>query len=198
MPTGDYTTYASVKVQGGIAVTDTSHDTLLGSLVTQVSRAIDRYTGRHFYATTETRYYAEDAIDGDKLYLDEDLLAITTLTNGNSAASTIGASYYWLIPRNVTPYHAIRLKSTANWIVDQDCYVTVVGSWGYASTAPDDVAQACIVWVLTVYNSDGATAGKTSETIGDYSVDFAMPSDARWMIPPPSVAILLEPFRKMI
>jgi hypothetical protein len=175
MATSDYTTSAAVKRQANIAAANTSYDTLLGDLIAQASRAIDNHCGRWFYAKTETRYYDERAVAGDTLFLDADLLTITALSNGDSAATALTAASYWLLPRNTSPYYAIRLKSTKIWEVDLDCYITLAGTWGWSVSPPADITQACANWVLAIYNTQGAAAGLNSETIGDYAVSFQAP-----------------------
>ncbi|MBU1750991.1 MAG: hypothetical protein KKA73_25180, partial [Chloroflexi bacterium] len=143
--TGTHTIYKAVR-----------DDDLLEDLLDRVSKRIDTHCGgRRFSANTETRYYAVDALDPDgyTLWVDEDLLTVTTLTNGDSDETTIPDTEYWLLPRNTTPKYAIRLKIDSNyaWEWDPDGWVAVAGTWGYSTTAPDDVVQACIEWAAYAY-----------------------------------------------
>ena len=113
------------------------------------------------------------------------------------------AASYWLLPRNTSPYYAIRLKSTKTWEVDLDCYITLAGTWGWSVSPPADITQACANWVLAIYNTQGAAAGLNSETIGDYAVSYQDQAIARGSAtlltaPPPSVAALLAPYRRLI
>ena len=141
-----------------VTITDISNrkdDPLLETLIEAASRGIDRHTGRRFYAETKTRYYEMDAVDGDYLMLDDDLLTITTLTNGDDSSTTISSSYYWLWPRNETPYWAIRLKdsqTTYDWERDSGYFISVAGTWGWAATCPDDVKHACIRYAAFLYH----------------------------------------------
>ena len=170
-------------------------DPLLESLIEAASRAIDAYCGRRFYAATTTRYYEMDAVDGDYLRLDDDLLTITTLTNGDDSSTTISSSYYWLWPRQGgPPYHSIRLKESGttvyDWEVDSDYFISVAGTWGWASTTPDNIKHACIRYAAYMYHQKDA---------GVYDVT-TFPADGVITVPqgiPRDVKILLDPYRRL-
>lgn len=136
-----YTTAANVKTYLGIS--GSGDDTLLGTLVARAQAIIDAYTGRTFEASTETRYYGIDAVEGNLLHVDKDLLTVTTLTNGNAAATTITNTQYWLWPRNRGRYRGIMLKSDYSWEQDTDYFISVAGTWGWSATVPADIAHAC-------------------------------------------------------
>lgn len=153
-----YATLAQVKNYLDIGA-DTD-DVLLSDLITRAQAAIDTYTRRRFEAATVTRYYEWGDLDdsGFVLVLDDDLLSITTLTNGDSSGTAIPATEYWLcnaLGRRIPsgPYHAIRLKidSTYSWEFDTDYMVSVAGTWGYSTTAPSDIAHATIRMVGYYY-----------------------------------------------
>ena len=67
---------------------DAVDDSVIDDILEAASRYIDSQCHRAFYPRTETRSY--DVPNGRKLIVDDDLLAITTLTNGddNTIAST--------------------------------------------------------------------------------------------------------------
>lgn len=143
--------------------TQSTDDAVIENMVEQASRAIDLFCGRTFYArTSETRYF--DMPYGRELVVDDDLLAITTLTNGD--ATTITSTYYNLYPYNTLPYYAIRLKESSGlmWASDtngnREAVITVLGTWGYvdrAGTTARDVRvirtteQVCLALVLNAY-----------------------------------------------
>jgi hypothetical protein len=146
-----YLSLANAKVALGIASADTSDDTLLADLILEAQNAIDLDCGgRSFEAATRTLYYGADVVHGQDLLLDADLLAVTTLTNGDGTVLTGGDYTLW--PRNSTPYARIRLKSTVLWQFSQDGEISVSGSWGYATTAPAAVARACKEYVHFLYH----------------------------------------------
>ena len=121
-----YCTLAQVKNYLGI--TADTDDVLLAALIDRAQAAIDIYCGRKFEATSGTRYYEMDAVDGDYLRLDDDLISITTLTNGDDSSTVITSAYYWLWPQNDgPPYHSIRLKdnqTTHDWERDDGYFIS--------------------------------------------------------------------------
>lgn len=154
--TNGYSTLAKIKAVHKITSTDATDDGVLEDMITHASRIIDGLTRRTFYARTETHYY--DAPDGDSLFIDDDdLLAITTLTNGD--ASTIASTKYKLYPLNSLPKWEIRLLPSTGlyWTStssgDNDSAITVAGSWGYSSTTPADIEAACNDIVINAYHS---------------------------------------------
>ena len=142
-----YARLTEVKLDLGIAYDSTADDALLQAYLDEATTAIDTYTGRTFEAETETRYFEYGALDdgGLTLVVDRDLLTVTTLTNGDDGATVIPSTEYWLVPRNSSPKHGIRLKadSTYQWEQDTDYWIGVLGTWGYSATPPRDVVRAC-------------------------------------------------------
>jgi len=148
-----YTSLSEFKAWQSVSSTDTTDDEVIEDIIEAASRYIDGETARTFYARTETRYFSVPK--GRQLDLDDDLIAITTLTNGD--ANTIAATEYNLIPKNVTPYRAIKLKasSTYYWTHDSDgnseYVISIAGTWGWAATAPHDIRQACLMIAMSMY-----------------------------------------------
>lgn len=153
----DYLTAIELKSYARIESPDGIDDVVISNLISAASRYIDRFTGRRFYASTETHYLdlPVSGIDRRILFLDDDLLSVTTLTNGDTTVIT--STYYDLLPLNSSPKFAIRLKnsSTYNWEPkngsDRIGAISIAGSWGYSSTTPDDIKQACYEMALTAY-----------------------------------------------
>jgi hypothetical protein len=133
-----YATLAEYKAQaipdGAI---DAADDAVIEVLLKQASRYIDSKTARHFYPRIETRYYnVPDARDSARLLeLDDDLLEIITLTNGDGTVLT--SAYYNLRPKNYSPRFGIELKESTStfWETDSDGNaqdaISVLGIWGY-------------------------------------------------------------------
>ena len=139
---------------------DESYDVVLGKMITAASRLIDKYVGGFencFYPSTDTatRYY--DGNGEDALWIDP-LLSLTSLAvseSGGRAASdyttwTLNTDFY-TYPYHTTPYEKL--------IVDNDAGskgtfgttrkgVKIVGVWGYSSTPPADVKQACKIQAM--------------------------------------------------
>lgn len=152
------------------AGSDTMDDVLIESLITAASRYIDNVTRRRFYASTETHYF-DVPESGRDLWLNDDLLAVTTLTNGDG--TVIPAAEYKLRPYNITPYYMLTLKASSDvyWQGEADGdtegVISIAGSWGYSATAPEDIKEACLMIARNVYR------GRTGETAGSATVTGA-------------------------
>jgi hypothetical protein len=149
---------------------DEMDDALIESLITAASRYIDNVTRRRFYASTETHYF-DTPESGRDLWLNDDLLAVTTLTNGDG--TVIPAAEYKLHPYNITPYYMLTLKASSDvyWQGEADGdtegVISIAGSWGYSATAPEDIKEACLMIARNVYR------GRTGETAGSATVTGA-------------------------
>jgi hypothetical protein len=165
----EFKSYIS-EMTGGIQVSFSgAEDTLLQKFLDQADAEIDAQTGRNFGqgANNHTHYYTEDDIDDDTLYLDADLVSVTTLTNGDG--TTISSSDYWLLPMNASvtgqngydgSFWGIKLKSTIDWQTPTDGRISVNGRWGFMQGAPVDVVRAAMriaYWYWTKRNQTGAT-----------------------------------------
>lgn len=143
------------------AITVSTEDVRLADAVERASRMFTEQTGYKWKGETATRYFeATDTDDDGVLWLDEPILSVTTLANGDSSATAITSAYYWLWPRN-TPtnegYWAIKLKSThGGWEQDSDCFIAVTGVWGRTLNPPDDVVQAVTRWAAYLYDQKDA------------------------------------------
>lgn len=149
-----YITLAEFKADAlPSAATSSADDAVIEDIIEAASRYIDNETGRTFYARTETHYFSVP--DGRELCMDDDLLTITTLTNGDATVITSG---YYLWPRNIPPYSKIVLTqaSTIFWQNDSsnnsEYVISVVGTWGYAATAPDNIKRACQMIATQLYH----------------------------------------------
>lgn len=182
----DYTTWAAVKTY--LDITGTGDDALGALLVNRVTDAIDRYCRRRFRAVTATHTF--DVPASDTLFLDDDLLSVTTLTHGDS--ETISASDYVLLPNNITPKTMIRLRKAGtvgawqgNSTTGDEQAVSVAGSWGYSSTPPDDIVQAAVRWTAWLYRQrDGAFGQTARPDIGVIETPLALPVDIERLLKP--------------
>ena len=182
-----YASLEDLKDYRDISVT--THDALLQNLLERISTKIDTHCSRWFEARTETRYFEDTARRGHTLILVADLISIDTLTNGDDDGTEIPDTEYWLIDRNSgPPYYGIRLKSASTyaWEFDQDCWVSVAGSWGWSSVPPEDVVQACVRWAAYAYDQKDTPVYETTAfpESGVITVPVGIPVDVKLMLRP--------------
>ena len=184
-----YTTAAAVKTYLG--ETGSGDDTLLATLVTAAQGWIDIHTGRTFEASADsTRYFdcLSPTVDGSRLYLDTDLCAITSVTNGDSVV--VASNEYVTEPRNGTPYFALTLLGSKGkawtYSTDPQKAITIVGKWAYSTSAPATIVQACTRLAAYLYRQKDAQVFDVTAMpeAGVISVPQGMPKDVRLMLQP--------------
>lgn len=139
--TNGYCTLVEFNADKRITSTDATDDTVIEGIIEDASRLIDRTCGRTFYARTETRLY--DKPEDKVLWLDDDLLTVTTLTNGDG--TVIASTAYVLLPYNAPGKYAIELRpgQGAVWQMnttygDNLQAISVLGTWGFVSRIATD------------------------------------------------------------
>ncbi len=132
----EYKTYAVAR--GQTASIDTFDDVMIERLLKTASKYIEDESAIHFVPYIETRYFdvpKADSLEPRVLRLDDYLLEVITLTNGDG--TVIPSTEYTLRPRNRSPHYGIRLidNSTYYWASDGagDTHdvIAVNGVWGY-------------------------------------------------------------------
>jgi hypothetical protein len=108
----------------------TTDDELLKTLIAAASAEFARETGRVCVPYYAARTF--DALNPYALDLDEDLLELAALTNGDGSA--LAADAVTLRPLNAYPKWRIALKRSAGTVFtySSDPAITVTGWWGYA------------------------------------------------------------------
>jgi hypothetical protein len=187
----DYTTLADVKAY--IGTVQSSEDALVSQFITRASRWIDTFCQRQFTARTETRLFdALRDVSGQTLYVDDDLLGIVTVTNGDG--TTLSASNYVFLPTNETPKYGVRLKASSGvtWTynTDPEEAISINGTWGYnnGTVPPDDVKHAATRLAAWFYEQKDAPFNTV-----------AFPELGALEIPPgvpPDIEATLIPFRR--
>jgi hypothetical protein len=194
-----YCTLSEYKVfvvsRGQTATTDANDDAVIEDIIEGASRLIDTHTGVTFYGRSGTHYY--NTPSGNTLQIDDDdLLSITTLTNGDG--SVISASNYKLLPLNKSPKYEIYLEPGSNlsWKTDSSGdsvgVISINGTWGFSATAPHDVRQACLIIALSEYMrrfGENVTATATVTGAGVVLTPQGMPRNA---------ADLLQSYKKLL
>lgn len=166
-----YATLAEFKAfattRGQTMSTDASDDLVIVELLASSSRDMDSETIRTFYARHQTNLYDLPVREGLSLYIDDDdILAVTTLTNGDG--SVIASTDYNLYPLNVTPKYHLKLKWSKNiyWMWpasgDTDAAISIEGEYGYHRDYPH--AWADVSATLAVAMSDTTSLTFTCTT----------------------------------
>jgi hypothetical protein len=187
-----YATLAEVKNWIAITSTSTTDDQVIEDMVEGASRQIDKLTGgRTFYARTETHYYSVPRT-GQTLWIDDDdLLTITSLKNGDE--SVISSDDYHLIPKNKNPKYAIKLTTAVSWVSQSEDYeVEAAGTWGYVSSAPDDIKQATIDIVVNAYHRRFGQ-GQSGQTVIAGGGILITPEDV-----PSSAMSIIKTYRRLV
>lgn len=188
--TNGYTSLNTLKAHIGIS--DTTDDTRLERIVTAVSRQIDNHCRRQFYAATQTRYF--DPVRPCELLLPDDLLSITTLktdTDGDRTYETTWATTdYDLEPANAQlesqpePYWLIRVTPLGRYSFPcAERSVQIAGSWGYSSTTPPVVEEACLLQSARVFERSKSAFGIAGDpNIGTVRLSAALDPDVKMFL----------------
>lgn len=188
---GDSVTIQAVFGIGNAAV-NPQQDAMIEDIIEAASRWIDMTTGLTFFGNTETRsFFVGEHTDGRTLRLDKWLLSVTTLTNGDG--NTIASTKYTFRPANDPPYYKIILMGNSGvfWQFTDDPEedaITVAGSWGYSSSAPADIREACLLITARLWKRRDAVFGVAGSTAVGGQIIQGIPTD-------PDVMRLLKPYR---
>jgi hypothetical protein len=189
----DYVTLTQVRAYRNLKTGETADDVKLQGFIRGASRFVDTYCGRRFDARRETRLLdyplqvrsafgvydasswvtmmnAAGDLGAGVLRLDDDLLSVETLLNGDGAA--IAPDAYVLEPANASVHHTIRLLSNAGlaWLPGaggrREQVISITGLWGSHPNYPGDA------WIDsgdTVANDPSLSASSTALTVANAS-----------------------------
>lgn len=185
-------TYCSLaQLKAYVGATDSDDDALLTDCITRAEAVIDRATKRTFEASADsTRTFdAQQDVAGRTLYLDADLCAITSITNGDGAAIT--ALQVVSEPRNHAPYYALTLKASTGlaWTyeTDPEDAISVIGRWAYSTTPPADIEQACVRLAAWLYRQKDSSSDLDRPMVsmdGATLLPAQIPADVQRMLQP--------------
>lgn len=154
----NYAARADVFAYGEFSATEQADVTIQGridDLIAQVSLRFDRLAKRAIVASGDsTRYFdLREWQEGRLLYLDDFLVAVTSITNGDGA--TIVSDKYTLLPLNSERKTGIRLKADSgiSWVYSEDVPIAIVGEWAFypSGSVPEDIKLACVKAVWSEY-----------------------------------------------
>ena len=135
-----YATRESVK--RAVRLNGNENDESVDRAIENASRDIDNMTHRWFIPRTLTRTFRWPSRygAGDDLYLDADLISVTTLKARaqDSSPTTISSSDYFLEPDNFAPpYNKIEIDISSNADFESgdtsQRSISVEGSWGFSN-----------------------------------------------------------------
>jgi hypothetical protein len=167
----------------------TTENGLLSACIDRAEDAIDAYTRRTFAGTAGTVYYNRFTqgaqIVNQALYLDRDLHTLVGVVNGD--ATTIPVGSVWVEPRNQgPPYRILRLKSSYVWTWNTDSDVTISGTFGYSTVAPDDIVQATVRWSAYLWRQKDTGPGDVAgfQESGEVVIAKGIPDDIKALLSP--------------
>lgn len=171
-----------------LKIGDDEDDALLAALISSAESIFEGpdMTGRAFEASADTtrNFDAYADTDGYTLWLDEDLCAITSITNGDGDVLT--TAEYTTQPRNETPYYAIKLLASSGltWETDSngdpEDAIAIVGRWAYSTTPDEKVKHAIKRLAAWLYRQKDTSADLDRPFIAQSGVTImpsAMPQD---------------------
>lgn len=176
---------AYARAHRGLQTAETSWDAVLYQFIKEASADFQTGLNRVCAPYTATQTMGINSCFGRMLDVDreaDDLLAVTTLTNGDG--SVLGASTYSLRPYNVYPKATIALEqsSGAFWSFPYtDSRITLAGTWGYVPHWGSHLSASGAV--IPVGNlSDSATSVTLASGGGAFSVGDLIVVDSEWML----------------
>jgi hypothetical protein len=180
------------------SATDTSHDDLLTDVINAVSRKIDDYTGRRFYAASETRYYTARDPYCLKVHDISSTSGVTIETDLNGDGVF---EYTWSsTDYNLAPYNALSYGWAFTEIerTPQGIYTfplirrgtKVTASFGWASV-PSQVNIACILQSNRIWSRFKTPLGMAgASAVGTITMNISKLD--------PDVCEMLDQYRSMI
>ena len=135
-----YTTRESVK--RSVRLNGNENDETVDRLIEAASRDVDNMTHRWFIPRTQTRFFRWPGRygQGDTLWLDTDLISVSTLQTQaqDSSPTTVSASDFFLEPSNTNPpFNRIEIDISSNASFESgdtsQRSISVAGSWGFSN-----------------------------------------------------------------
>jgi hypothetical protein len=187
-----YSTRANVKTYLGIAPTDTSRDAVIDLLIPLVTYSVDTWCRRSLATRTETHYF--DWVDSFRVWLDDWLQTVTTLTNGNGQVLVENTDFIKYPPQG-PPYRYLEIKRNAGklflWSGTVQRAISVLGVWGQNADKQALAGHATNIWISALLTRRGFE-GISTTRIEDISTAFEPPDPAS---PPADVVKVLKSCR---
>lgn len=154
-----------------LATAETDDDALLLTFIQEASAELIAALQRVPMPYIATKRFSIGAMNGAQLRLRDDLLAVTALTNADSAS--VDSSLYSFRPDNYYPKHTIELTSASGeyWaFAYPEDRVIVAGTWGYVPHygAGEWKQVTTLAEALTSGETDVDVTSATNISAGDF------------------------------
>ena len=173
----NYTTLDALKTQYLDITVDSSgnpitvDDALLSAIIRDTSRVIDRTAARTFAPRLEVHYYDTPPANLNALLFDDDLLTLTTATNGDGTVFN-GTTDYILAPYNERVKRKMILNVSASLMWQPSsvsgCFrsIGINGIWGFAHDGDWTSAAAVLTAAITTTTATTCTVTKNKILTG--------------------------------
>jgi hypothetical protein len=196
--TNGYCDLTEIKDVPVLNISTTSSDTILELIIEGISRSIDNFCGRRFFAASETRFYTPEL----PYYLPVDDISTTasfTLYTDDGADGTyentwVADTDFELLPYNAVldgwPYTSIEVKPLGNYrfpIARKS--VKITASFGFAAV-PKPVNRACVLQATRLFKRYITPLGvSAASAVGE--IKLSIPALD------PDVTMLLRPYERL-
>lgn len=176
--------YATVdELRAHLDFPDANHsqDADLSTILDVATQQVADYTGRTFGSVSGSAARIFDGCTGRVLIDDAATVTVVAQSSDRQTWSTVTATEWWTEPANTTPLTVVCGLATF------DRWVRVTGTWGYAATVPDPVAQATLMVAARLWKRRSSPTGV--EGFGDFGIIRPTRTDS-------DVAAMLAPYRR--
>lgn len=141
--------YCTVDDVVALVGDDDARRNALSTIITDVSRSIDRECRRVFFSVQDARLY--DWPERGVLRLRDDLISVTSITT--NAGQSLTASDVHLRPQGGPPFFEIVPATGVTFQYETTPLdaITVLGTWGYQTTVPYPIRMAAKLWAADIY-----------------------------------------------
>lgn len=167
-----YTTTALVKASLGIPTATTSEDTAIAAAIDAAEALINNYTGRTFETVTESRTFiprTASILDIDDLATLTGLIIKTDEDQNGTFENTLVQGTDFVMVGNTNPYRKVT-QINQGWPLS--IYgrptVQVTGTWGFASTVPDNIKQAALLMSCRLFQRKASPLGFQAGAISEF------------------------------
>lgn len=191
-----YITKTQIEQYMGVQI-DASLQTFIDTLISAVTRFVEKKTGSVFEAPTPdddvVRYYSGNGrtkinidhlreftslvVDGINLVQDQDFIFYPI----NAVADGKPYDAIELIQPETRLQRSSRIEVTSPYVFDKaQKNIVLTGKFGYSEEAPEDIQIACLKMVASLIKEnigDRDLKELSSESLGDYTVSFVKVAD---------------------